>query len=48
MSTIYDINGNEIDLIANNKMRTINIFGIPYIHFIGTLPTSKDDGALGV
>lgn len=43
---IYDINGNK--LAADAEVRSIDISGIPCLHIIGTLPTSKDDGAVGV
>lgn len=51
MGAIYDIDGNEIIIdrdIPEPEPRTIDISGIPYIHFIGTLPTDKNQGALGV
>lgn len=45
--SVYDIHGNVIstDAVASNK---INIDGIPVLHILGTLPTSKNDGDVGV
>lgn len=51
MGAIYDIDGKEIIInhdILDSEPRTIDVSGIPYIHFIGTLPTSKDDGNVNV
>lgn len=44
--SVYDINGTPI---AQDEMPTkIDISGIPCLHIIGTLPTSKDDGNVKV
>ena len=43
MANIYDINGNVIGS-DNGGVRSIDITGIPCLHLIGTLPTSKNDG----
>jgi len=51
MGAIYDIDGNEIILdrdIPEPEPRSLDVSGIPCIHFFGALPTSKDEGALGV
>ena len=42
----YDINGNVQELSVDN--RSVNIDGVPCLHILGTLPTSKDDGNLKV
>lgn len=47
MGAIYDIDGNEI-IIDHEEPRTIDISGIPSLHLIGELPTSKEQGELGV
>lgn len=43
---IYDINGNIVS--ADSITRSVDISGIPCLHIIGTLPTSKNDGDVGV
>lgn len=45
MSGIYDINGNKI---VTETPRSIDITGIPCLHILGTLPTSKNDGDVSV
>lgn len=44
--SVYDINGNQIGAIK--ELSPIDISGIPCLHIIGTLPTSKDDGNVKV
>lgn len=43
---VYDVSGNAIMIEADS--RSVDISGIPCVHFIGTLPTSKDDGNVKV
>ena len=47
MGAIYDVNGNEI-VIDRDVARSIDITGIPCLHIIGNLPTSKNDGNVKV
>lgn len=42
---IYDVNGNAL---STDSPRSVDISGIPCLHIIGALPTSKDDGNVGV
>ena len=42
---IYDVNGNAV---STDAPRSVDISGIPCLHIIGALPTSKDDGNVGV
>lgn len=43
---IYDVNGNAV--MSDIDTRSVDISGIPCLHIIGTLPTSKDDGNVKV
>lgn len=43
---IYDVNGNTV--MSDIDTRSVDISGIPCLHIIGTLPTSKDDGNVKV
>lgn len=43
---VYDVSGNAIMIEADS--RSVDISGIPCVHFIGTPPTSKDDGNVKV
>lgn len=46
MANVFDLNGVAIKPDINT--RTVDISGIPCIHLIGTLPTTKEDGDVGV
>lgn len=43
---IYDVDGNVISV--DGTPRSVDISGIPCLHIIGTLPTSKNDGNVKV
>ena len=47
MANVFDINGNALVPDIDVK-RTVDVSGIPCIHFFGTLPTSKGEGDVGV
>jgi len=46
--SVFDINGNIIISDVTSNARSIDVSGIPCLHIIGTLPTSKDDGNVKV